>query len=82
MFPSIRRLHTYWLFFLSDQCFYVSRWISGIENESYGQQEGVIVAKLLMLCHDFVNVECRHSKLEFCCEFFYNADLNRIRKAC
>lgn len=42
----------------------------------------LIVAKLLMLCRDFVNVECQHSKLKFCCEFFYNADLNRIRKAC
>lgn len=42
----------------------------------------LIVAKLLMVQRDFVNVECQHSKLKFCCEFFYNADLNRIRKAC
>lgn len=42
----------------------------------------LVVARLLMLCCDFVSLECWHSKLKFCCEFYYNADLNRIRKAC
>lgn len=40
--------------------------------------EGMFVAKHLMLCWDFVNVEYLHSKLKICCDFFYDADLKSM----
>lgn len=40
--------------------------------------EGMFVAKRLLLSWNFVNIECLHSKFKICCEFFYDADLKSM----